>query len=587
MNKKFNRSFLYLTAVVLACIAIAACSKSFLKQDTIGLLGEADARSAKGAQQQLIGAYAAIKGTGWESGSSNWVYGSIIGGEANKGSDAGDQADINPIVQYAALPSNNYFNLKWRAVYEGVARANATIRTADTLTDADITPELKTQILAEARFLRGFYHLEAKKMWNKIPYVDENVTYAAGNYRVSNKEDAWPKIMEDFDFARKNLDAKKSEIGRVNKWAAEAFYAKALLYQGKYAEALPVFTDVINNGVNSNDVKLDLAPKFHDLFDASVENDADVRAESLFAYEASINDGSTGANGNFEHILNFPYADKDVPGGCCGFFQPTIEFTNSFRTDANGLPYLDGSYNDPAKAVKNDMGLASTDAFTPDAGNLDPRLDWTVGRRGIPYLDWGKHPGKAWLRDQGNGGPYSPLKMVYPKSQAGTLTDGTSWTSGLTAINYKLMRFADVLLMAAECEVEVGDPEIARTYINRVRTRASDPDSWVKDGANNAANYKISPYPAAFASKDEARAAVRLERKLELGQEGHRFFDLVRWGIAEAEINKYLAVEKQKLPSTFGNAQFTAKNNYFPIPQTQIDLQNENGTSTLEQNEGY
>ena len=57
--------------------------------------------------------------------------------------------------------------------------------------------------------------------------------------------------------------------------------------------------------------------------------------------------------------------------------------------------------------------------FTPDAGNLDPRLDWTVGRRGIPYLDWGAHPGKKWIRDQGNGGPYAPKKMVYYKSQKG------------------------------------------------------------------------------------------------------------------------------------------------------------------------
>jgi hypothetical protein len=249
---------------------------------------------------------------------------------------------------------------------------------------------------------------------------------------------------------------------------------------------------------------------------------------------------------------------------------------------------LDGSYNDPANAVKNDMGLGVDDPFTPDAGNLDPRLDWTVGRRGIPYLDWGPHRGRAWLRDQGNGGPYSPKKLVYPKSQAGTLTDATSWTSGLTAINYKLMRFADVLLMAAEAEIEVGSLETARDYINQIRARAMNPDGFVTDGSAPAANYVINEYTSPFASQDEARLAVRLERKLELGEEGHRFFDLVRWGIAESAINSFIAVEKVKLPSTFGNAVFTApKNNYYPIPQTQIDLQNENGASTLKQNEGY
>jgi starch-binding outer membrane protein, SusD/RagB family len=593
MNKFSSRLLVVVPVGAMLCFAIAACSKSFLKQDTIGLLTETELKSSKGATQQLIAAYAAIKGNGWESGGSNWVYGSIIGGEANKGSDAGDQADINPIVQYSALPTNAYFNLKWTAVYNGVARANSTIRTATALTDADIEPALKAQIIAEARFLRGYYHLEAKKMWNNIPFVDETINYTDGNYRVSNTEDAWPKIMEDLDFARNNLDVSKTEIGRVNKWAAEAFYAKALMFQGKYAEAIPVFNEVITNGVNPKGVKYQLAAKYHDLFDASTENNDDVRGECILAYEASINDGSTGANANFEQVLNFPYADKDVPGTCCGFFQPTIEFVNSFRTDATGLPLLDGSYNDDANAVKNDMGLLSTDAFTPDAGNLDPRLDWTVGRRGLPYLDWGNHPGRAWLRDQSNGGPYAPKKLVYPKSQAGTFTDGTSWTSGLTAINYKLMRFADVLLMAAEAEIEAGSLETARGYINQVRQRAANTSGFVRvDPADTtsapAANYVISLYTNPFASQDDARAAVRMERKLELGEEGHRFFDLVRWGIAQETINTFISVEKKALPSTFGNATFTApKNNYFPIPQGQIDLHNENGASTLTQNEGY
>jgi hypothetical protein len=149
------------------------------------------------------------------------------------------------------------------------------------------------------------------------------------------------------------------------------------------------------------------------------------------------------------------------------------------------------------------------------------------------------------------------------------------------------MRFADVLLMAAEAEIEVGSLDKAREYINRVRARAAKPETWVKNGAANAANYVIGLYPA-FASQDEARKAVRMERKLELGMEGHRFFDLVRWGIAEQEINMLLAYEKPKLSAAYGNAQFVApKHNYFPIPQRQIDLQQENGTSTLTQNEGY
>jgi hypothetical protein len=579
-NFKFKSIKLILGVTMVAGLVFMACKKSFLNQDTIGVLTEAEANTAKGARQFLIATYSALKGQGWEGGGYNWVYGSIVGGDANKGSDAGDQADIVPIMQYSATPGNNYFNVKWRALYEGIARANSTIRILNKLTDKDMEADEKKSIMAQARFLRGFYHFEAKKMWNNIPYVDETITYQAQNYKVKNTTD-WAPIMADLDFARQNLTPTQPNVGQVNSWAANAFYAKALLYQGKYAEALPILTDVIQNGVTSKNIKYALAPKFDDVYNADKENDPSVRAESVFAYEASINDGSGGNNANFDNILNFPY--NNGPGTCCGFFQPSFELVNSFRTDANGLPLLDGSYNEGANQVKNDMGLESSDPFTPDQGNLDPRLDWTVGRRGIPFLDWGIYPGKSWIRDQGNGGPYAPKKLSYYKSQEGKLTDGTSWTSGLTATNYKIMRFADVLLMAAEAEVEAGSLENARTYVNMVRARAA-----VSEVPGADAHYRISTYPGPWTDQATARTAVRFERKLELALEGHRFFDLVRWGVADVVLNNFLAYEKTKLASAYGSATFVkGKNEYFPIPQRQIDLSTSGGTSALTQNPGY
>jgi hypothetical protein len=581
-NQKIKYITLFVGIPLTASLVFVACKRDFLKQDTIGVLTEAEAQSAKGARQFLTSTYAALKGSGWEGGISNWVYGSIVGGDANKGSDAGDQADIVPIQQFTATPTNAYYNVKWRSLYEGVARANATLRVTSKLTDKDITTAEKTQILAQARFLRGFYHFEAKKLWNNIPFVDESID--ASNAKVANTKD-WTKIMEDLDYARKNLSETQDQVGQVNKWAAEAFYAKALLFQGKYAEALPILTGVIQNGKTSLGVKYNLAPTFQDLFNAERENATEVRAESVFAYEASINDGSGGLNANYDQILNFPY--NGGPGGCCGFFQPSFELVNSFRTSAQGLPLLDGSYNTGANQVKTDQGVEAADTFTPDAGNLDPRLDWTVGRRGIPYLDWGLYPGKSWIRDQGNGGPFAPKKNVYYKSQEGKLTDGTSWTSGLTATNYKIMRFADVLLMAAEAEVEAGSLEKAREYVNRIRTRADAVHVKNANGAD-AAKYVISTYTAPFASKEAARTAVRFERKLELAMEGHRFFDLVRWGVADQDINAFLTYEKTKIPAGYGSATFTkGRNEYFPIPQRQIDLSSSGGTSTLAQNPGY
>ncbi len=583
----FKKKIIYIPSLLLLSVFVmVACNKKFLDQETVGLLTEQEAQSFKGASQFLVGSYAAIKGIGWEGGGSNWVYGSVVGGEANKGSDAGDQAEIVPIQQFAPLPSNRYFNTKWQALYEGIARANATIRILSNLSEAEIAPGTKQQMLAEARFLRGFYHFEAKKMWNKIPFVDETITVATS--KVGNSEDAWPLIMEDLQFARTNLAVKPANVGRINKWGADAMYAKALLFQGKYAEARPIFTDIIANGRNSNDVKYALAPSFHDMFNADREADPAVRAESVFAYESSINDGSGGFNANYDHILNFPY--NGGPGGCCGFFQPSFEFVNSFRTNASGLPLLDGSYNTGANQVATDMGIESDDPFTPDAGRLDPRLDWTVGRRGLPFLDWGPHPGKAWIRDQGNGGPYAPKKLSYYRSQAGKFTDGTNWTSGLTSTNYQIMRFADVLLMAAEAEIDGGGSlETARGYVNQVRTRAAKPETFVKNEAgNNAANYVVGLYTTPWTDAAVARAAVRMERKLELGMEGHRFFDLVRWGVADVELNAFLNYEKTKLSAGYGSATFTkGKNEYYPIPQAQIDLHTTGGSSTLQQNPGY
>jgi hypothetical protein len=321
-------------------------------------------------------------------------------------------------------------------------------------------------------------------------------------------------------------------------------------------------------------------PRYADVFRASSDNNS----ESIFAVQAVANSGSVN-NANPEFDLNWPYnTGANGPGNCCGFFQPSFEMVNSHRTDANGLPLLDGSYNSDKNAVVSDMGLLSKDKFTPDAGNLDPRLDHSIGRRGIPFLDWIDHPGADWIRNQANGGPYTPKKYAYYKTDVGSLQDNSSWTPGYTAINYTVIRFADLLLMAAEAEVEAGTLEKAREYVNMVRTRAANPDGFVKKGATPAAKYVISTYKTAWTDKEAARAAVRFERKLELNLEGHRFFDLVRWGVAEKELNAYLTLESKQLTGALGSAKFVAKYELLPIPQGQIDIQ---GADVLKQNPGF
>lgn len=563
-----------------------ACKDSFLEIPATGQLSNDQLTSRAGIDGVLISAYAQLNGRGFSriASSYNWVRGSISGGDANKGSnsgDAGGNSNFTTFQRYELLPSNGDVNDKWRGMYEGISRANAVLRLLPSA-GADVSAADKVRLEAEARFLRAHYYFELKRSYNMVPYVDETVDYGTGIEKVPNNTDIWPKIEADFKFAADNLAATYSSVGRANKWAAMSYLAKTYLYQKKYAESKALFDQVIANGVTTGGKKYGLVANYSDIFNAERDNNE----ESVFAIQAAVNTGDV-ANSAQELDLNFPYnTGSNGPAGCCGFFAPSFELANSFRVNANGLPLLDGSYNTGANQLKTDQGIESKAAFTPDAGPVDPRLDWSIGRRGIPYLDWQVHPGLDWIRDQGFAGPYSPKKFIFYRSQDKTLTDGSSWTDGYSAINYNIIRFADVLLMAAEAEIEVGTLEKARTYINQVRTRAANASSWVKTAAGtNAANYAVGNYTTPFASQAAARTAVQFERKLELSGEGHRFYDLVRWGTASTVLNAFIAYESQRLPTGYSGAKFTpGKDEYMPIPLTQIDYQ---GRDVLKQNPGY
>jgi starch-binding outer membrane protein, SusD/RagB family len=561
-----------------AMMVAVSCSDEFLEVPPVGQLSEAQLTSLAGLDASLIAAYSQVNGRGNRLGSpSNWVWGSIRGGEANKGTDPGDFTSINPIQRFENDAAGGDMGSKYNVAYEGIARANSVLRLL-AKAKSDVTAADKVRLSSQAKFLRAHFYFELARDYDKTPYVDETVDYGSGLEKVKNDKSLWPFIEKDLQDAVKDLPATQAQVGRVNQWAAKAYLAKVYLYQKKFAEAKALFTDVIQNGVTSNNKKYGLVPYYDDAFRGKNDN----HEESVWAYQSAAGTGSV-ANANPEFDLNFPYNTGPAgPGNCCGFFQPSFTFVNAFRT-ANGLPLLDKSYNSPANEVKNDMGVASGAAFTPDAGPLDPRLDHTVGRRGLPYLDWMDHPGQAWIRNQPNGGPYSPKKYVYAKSEQGTFQDNSSWTPGYTGINFMIIRFADVLLMAAEAEIETGGLEKAREYINLVRTRAMNSKIKRADGTF-AANYVINTYAAPFANADAARAAVRMERLLELGMEGHRFYDLQRWGTAQAELDFYFAYDGKKLSSALGGAKYSDRFKWVPIPQDQIDLV---GADILKQNPGF
>ncbi|MEC5142078.1 RagB/SusD family nutrient uptake outer membrane protein [Chitinophaga sp. 212800010-3] len=584
-----------LAAIMLAGL-FAACSKSFLERTPKGTLTEEIVANKAGVNYLLIGAYAVLDGQGngaavgggnpWEASPTNWIYGSVVGGDAHKGSNAGDQEPINEIAKSTYTSANNFFNSKWKAVYEGVSRCNLTLTKMHQATD--MSADEKKSVEAQARFLRAHYYFELKKFFNNVPYVSDTTA----DPRVANDKDIWPYIEADFKFAADNLPADyaaSGEVSRANKSAAQAYLAKTYLYEKKYQDAFTLFQTVVNTGVTSAGVKYGLPARYEDNFDAAKKMG---NPEAVFYIEMTANDGTnTIANANSGEMLNFPYDPS--PFGCCGFYQPSQDLVNSFRVDASGLPYLD-DYND--HSVKSDKGINSSQSFTPDDGLLDPRLDWTVGRRGVPYHDWGNHPGALWQRDQSYGGPYSPKKMVYWKKDQDKYHDAHSWAPG-SAINVHLIRFADVLLMYAEAAAQIGNLPVALQAVNTVRDRMkNNPTQWLhqfNDATQQfsptvmAANYLIGDYPV-FPDKAYALKAIYFERKLELATEGHRFFDLSRWGIADQVLNAYYASEKKAGFTDLNGAIFTkGKNEYFPIPQRQIDLTLQAGKPVLKQNTGY
>ncbi|MEO5601353.1 MAG: RagB/SusD family nutrient uptake outer membrane protein [Cyclobacteriaceae bacterium] len=580
-----KRSLIILSGFISTIAVVLSCNDTFLEEKPRGVFTENILISRQGIEGMLIGAYSLLDGAGgptgnWFAAASNWVFGDVSSDDAYKGTDAGDQIEINPIERYESLPTNDYFNQKWRHQYDGVSRSNDVLRLIEQV--KDIPDADKSRLIAEARFLRGYYQFEAKRMWNNVPFIDEKTVSFTdfSTAKVPNNIDIWPMIEADLQHAYDNLPEVLPQVGRVNKWAAGAFLAKVYLYQQKFSAAKPLLDLIIVNGKTTKGLPYALNEEFHTNFRTTGNNSA----ESVFAVQNSVNDGANAANARQGDVLNFTYTGG--PGGCCGFHQPSQNLVNAFQTDAGGLPLI-ATFNDGA-GVKSDQGVLSSQPFTAHTGNLDPRLDWTVGRRGISHLDWGPHPGSSWIRDQVYGGPYSPKKNHYYKSEQGVNTDGSSWTSGYIALNNNLMRFAEVLLMGAEVEVEVGSLEKAREYVNRIRTRAKNPAGFVKmpDG-NPAAAYVINEYSATWTDQVAARKAVRFERRLELAMEGHRFFDLVRWGIAAETINKYLESEKSKRQYLIGASFKPGISEYYPIPEQQIILSSIGGVPTLQQNPGY
>jgi hypothetical protein len=364
--------------------------------------------------------------------------------------------------------------------------------------------------------------------------------------------------------------------------------ARAYLQDLKYAEAKPLLDNIINSG------KFSLMPKYINNFDIATNNNR----ESIFEIQNSVNDGAGygSYNGEMGIGLNWPHGG-DI-GMCCGFHQPSQNLVNAHKVDANGLPLFDTFNNTD---LKSDQGIPSDEPFEIATDPVDPRLDFTVSRRGIPYKDWGVNRGQAWIRKQQDGGPYLPVaKPFLKKSEVAAFKDNTGgWMSGVNANNFRYIRYAHILLWRAEIAAVENDLGKALELVNMIRERAAAdkvmgkvkvnvlPSNFYPWGAEGdvdftqpAANYKIGLYPS-FASKADAIEAVQWEQRLEFATEGMRFFDLRRWdnlpekigGKSMAQVLNEFAAADLRVRGFMTGTTFSDNDKFMPVPQGQIDLQ--------------
>ena len=244
---KHNRKLYILGAVATLSLATVSCKDTFLEVPVTGQLAGTQLASKPGIEGSLIAAYSVLNGRGDRLASfANWVWGGIRGGDANKGTDPGDFSTLNPVQRFETISTGDVGGT-WRVKYEGISRCNSTLNLLKNA-PADMSAADKTRITAEARFLRGLYYFDLKRLYGNTPYIDETVDYGTGIEKVSNAAELWPKIEADAKFAYDNLAETPPAVGRANKWAAAAQLAKVYLYQKKYAEAKVLFDLVIANG---------------------------------------------------------------------------------------------------------------------------------------------------------------------------------------------------------------------------------------------------------------------------------------------------------------------------------------------------
>ncbi len=444
-----------------------------------------------------------------------WVVTDVVSNDAVKGGFPGDQAEIELIDNFLIYEDNGNIETIWSIYYEGVSRCNMVLKYVP---DIDMDNALQNRILGEAYFLRGYFYFQLCNIFGNIPLVLEPLLPIDMQVPNSLQEDVYLHIESDFisafDYMEDALQANPNvypsgEIGRATPGAAKALLAKTYLFEEKWSDAASTAEEVTAYGYL-------LMPVYQHNFNVIFDNNNEQIFQVQHMSEESPVQGSR---------LNQWLAPREQNG--YGFDEPTQNFVDEFEMTEDSV--------------------------------YDPRLDYTVGRAGHIWFDDIEYD-TSW-----SSTGYNQKKSLQPLSEIPASTKGDA------DLNFSVIRYAEVLLIQAEALCEMNNTSEAIIYLNKVRQRARE--CYLYD--ENLSGYGTIPEGLLpdVTTTDQVvlLAAIRHERRVELGFESMRYYDIIRYGREYAE------------------SAFSDKDNFdydvhkvFPIPQSEIET-----NKNIKQNFGY
>ena len=538
--KKHSYSVLLLALV----LGVSSC-EDFLDRRPYGQF-TADQLTDETIDGLLVSAYAGLSAhyfgnnEAFAGPSTNWIF-DVRSDDAYKGGGAVTMESNIHQLEVANINSDNIsLENKWQNNFYGITRAHKAMKA---LQDAENVTN-KDQMMGELKILRAWYYFDMARIFKHVPYFTMNDDPSHVSNSVYSQDSILRMLQLDLEEAYGMMNENAPTPARFSRYTAAALLVKISAQLSDWQRVIQYANIVIASG------KYSLYDNYLDMSKVAFNN----THESIIAMQCAVTSGY--GQINWSNLLNTTYSDGNLYGTGDDFFLASQNLANCFRTDAEGLPYLDESVA-PAESMSGSY-----------KGNIDPRIDFTMGRIGLPFR--GHTYTRKWCRAYDTYGEYSGKKWLIDPSSS-DMVQGFPW--GASSLNFIFLRYADILLLKAEALIETGaDLNGARLIINQIRTRAANSvDAYYSpvDVDPMVSSYKVGEYPSGGWTQDYARKAVRMERRLELAMEGQRWFDLCRWGNVVEVMNRYYTTESA-LRSYYKGADLTADEVYFPTPIDEV-----------------